>query len=69
MYEAKRSKFDQLTCQTRKINKLSRTSLRKKNSRSCMTRWTVNMPFSTKYNALYDLEDTALVLLHMCKTG
>ncbi len=29
----------------------------------------VNIPFSTKYNALYDLEDVALVLLHMCKTG
>ena len=29
----------------------------------------VNIPFSTKYNALYDLEDAALVLLHMCKTG
>ena len=29
----------------------------------------VNMPFSTNYNALYDLEDAALVLLHMCKTG
>ena len=29
----------------------------------------VNIPFSTKYNALYDLKDVALVLLHMCKTG
>ena len=29
----------------------------------------VNMPFSIKYNALYDLEDVVLVLLHMCKTG
>ena len=29
----------------------------------------VNIPFSTKYNALYDLKDAALVLLHMCKTG
>ena len=29
----------------------------------------VNIPFSTKYNALYDLEDAALVLLHMCKNG
>ena len=29
----------------------------------------VNILFSTKYNALYDLEDAALVLLHMCKTG
>ena len=29
----------------------------------------VNIPFSTKYNALYDLEDASLVLLHMCKTG
>ena len=28
----------------------------------------VNMPFSTKYNALYDLKDASLVLLHMCKT-
>ena len=27
------------------------------------------MPFSTKYNALYDLKDASLVLLHMCKTG
>ena len=29
----------------------------------------VNIPFSTKYNALYDLKDASLVLLHMCKTG
>ena len=29
----------------------------------------VNMPFSTNYNALYDLEDVVLVLLYMCKTG
>ena len=29
----------------------------------------VNIPFSTKYNALYDLKDAALVLLHMCKNG
>ena len=27
------------------------------------------MPFSTKHNVLYDLEDASLVLLHMCKTG
>ena len=29
----------------------------------------VNIPLSTRYNALYDLKDAALVLLHMCKTG
>ena len=29
----------------------------------------VNIPFSTRYNALYDLKDASLVLLHMCKTG
>ena len=29
----------------------------------------VNIPFSTKHNALYDLKDASLVLLHMCKTG
>ena len=29
----------------------------------------VNIPFSTKYNALYDLKNASLVLLHMCKTG
>ena len=29
----------------------------------------VNIPFSTKYNALYDLKDASMVLLHMCKTG
>ena len=38
MYEAKRSKFDQLTCQTRKMNGISKTMLQKKNSRSCMMR-------------------------------
>ena len=27
------------------------------------------LPLSTEHNALYDLEDAALVLLHMCKTG
>ena len=27
----------------------------------------VNIPFSTKYNAVYGLEDVVLVLLHMCK--
>ena len=29
----------------------------------------VNIPLSTRYNALYDLKDASLVLLHMCKTG
>ena len=29
----------------------------------------VNIPFSTKYNAVYSLEDVVLVLLHMCKNG
>ena len=29
----------------------------------------VNIPFSTKCNALYDLKDASLVLLHMCKNG
>ena len=29
----------------------------------------VNIPFSTKYNAVYGLEDLVLVLLYMCKNG
>ena len=27
------------------------------------------LPFSTEHNAMYGLEDLAMVLLHMCKTG
>ena len=52
------------------MNKVSGTSLRTKKFKVLHDALKyVNIPFSTKYNALYDLKDASLVLLHMCKTG
>ena len=67
---AKRSKFDQSTCQTRKMNGIFKTTLQKRNSGvlydvlKC-----AKLPLSTEHNAVYGLDDAVLVLLHMCKNG
>ena len=70
IYEAKRSKFDQLTCQNQKNEWNFQYNVTKKEFKVLhdMLKY-AKLPFSTGHNAVYGLEDVVLVLLHMCKNG
>ena len=70
MYEAKRSKFDHLACQTKKNEWGFQDNATKKefgilyDALKC-----AKLPLSTGHNAVYGLEYVVLVLLYMCKNG